>query len=107
MLHLIMTKNSKSRRKFTSKFKTKVALEAIRERQTLSELAKKYEIHATQISTWKKTLLEGMEQVFEHPKDKDAATDMNVDTLYNKIGRLEMERDFLKKSLAKLGWTTS
>ena len=100
-----MTKSKTSRRKFSRKFKTKVALEALRERQTLSELAKKYEVHSTQISLWKKTVLEGMEQVFDSPKGKQTSTELNVDVLYNKIGRLEMERDFLKKSLTKLGWT--
>ena len=60
-----------TRRKFTPKFKTKVVLEALKERHSLAELAQKYEIHPTQISAWKRDFLDGAEQVFESGR-KDA-----------------------------------
>lgn len=94
----------KSRRKFDSAFKARVAVEALKERQTLSELAVKFDLHPNQISQWKQEFLENSALVFEHrlrvPK---AEPDVDVDKLYTKIGELQMEKDFLKKSLAKLG----
>jgi transposase-like protein len=94
----------KTRRKFTSGFKARVAIEAIKERYTLSELSEKFEIHPTQITKWKKDFLENASSVFETSGKKDDEGDIvDVDQLFSKIGRLEIERDFLKKSLKKTG----
>ena len=94
----------KTRRKFTSGFKAKVAIEAIKERYTLSELSERFEIHPTQITKWKKDFLENASSVFETSGKKDDEGDIvDVDQLFSKIGRLEIERDFLKKSLKKTG----
>lgn len=94
----------RTRRKFTSGFKARVALEAIRERYTLSELSEKFEIHPTQITKWKKDFLENASSVFETSGKKDDEDDVvDVDQLFSKIGRLEIERDFLKKTLKKTG----
>jgi transposase-like protein len=94
----------KTRRKFTSGFKARVAIEAIKERYTLSELSEKFEIHPTQITKWKKDFLENAFSVFETSGKKDDGVDVvDVDQLFSKIGRLEIERDFLKKSLKKTG----
>lgn len=94
----------KSRRKFDSAFKAKVAVEAIRERETLSGLALKYNLHPNQISQWKQEFLEKSAAVFDHKLPRSgSAPQVDVDKLYAKIGELQMERDFLKKSLTKLG----
>ena len=94
----------KTRRKFTSGFKAKVALEAIKERYTLSELSEKFEIHPTQITKWKKDFLENAPSVFDTNNKREEEGDIvDVDRLYSKIGRLEIERDFLKKTLKKTG----
>jgi transposase-like protein len=94
----------KTRRKFTSGFKARVAIESIKERYTLSELSEKFEIHPTQITKWKKDFLENAFSVFETSGKKDDEDDeVDVDQLFSKIGRLEIERDFLKKSLKKTG----
>ena len=94
----------KSRRKFDSAFKAKVAVEALKERQTLSELAVKFDLHPNQISQWKQEFLENSALVFEQkPKLSKSESEVDVDKLYSKIGELQMEKDFLKKSLAKLG----
>ncbi len=87
------------RRNFSSDFKAKVAIEAIKEKQTLSELAAKYELHPTQISDWKKSFLAGANLVFE--QDSEAKKEKTDDTsvLYVQIGRLQMDIAFLKKKL--------
>ena len=94
----------KTRRKFGASFKSKVAIEALKERSTLAELAKKYELHPNQISIWKQEFIEKSAMIFEtknSPKDK--FTEQDSEKLYSKIGRLEMENDFLKKNLKRLG----
>lgn len=95
----------KTRRKFTSDFKAKVAVEAIKERQTLGELAEKFEVHPTQITAWKREFLSNASSVFESAggSKADQESPVDVDSLYSKIGRLEVERDFLKKNLQKTG----
>ncbi|MEE1964125.1 transposase [Allomuricauda taeanensis] len=76
-----------TRRKFTPKFKTKVVLEALKERHSLAELAQKYEIHPTQISAWKRDFLDGAEQVFESgKKDARSETEREKDKLLKAIG---------------------
>lgn len=90
----------KKRRRFTSKFKLEVILESLKERQSLGELAQKYELHQNQISKWKATFLEQAAEYMKHPpkssKDKETA---EKEQLYAKIGQLQMEVDFLKKKL--------
>ncbi len=91
------------RRKFTNKFKLQVVLEALKERETLSELAKKFELHPNQISNWKKEFLNNAEQAFTSRDKKGTEQEVDVNKLYQKIGELEMDREFLKKSLRKTG----
>jgi transposase-like protein len=93
-----------TRRKFSAKFKATVAIEAIKERASLSELAKRYELHANQIAKWKREFLENSEAAFETKVRRTPEEEMaGREQLYAKIGQLEMERDFLKKSLRKAG----
>ena len=94
---------NRKRRNFSATFKAKVAIEAIKERETLAELSKKYDLHPNQISNWKKEFLEKSSLVFESKKKEDSEIVTDVDKLYSKIGRLEMENDFIKKNLKKLG----
>lgn len=88
-----------SRRKFTAEFKAKIALEAMQERQTLSELCKKYELHPNQITQWKKQLKEQSIEVFKDPNHGKNEKDKLIEQLYKTIGELTMDVDFLKKKL--------
>jgi len=92
----------KRRRKFTSEFKSKVAIEALKERYSLSELAERFELHPNQISQWKQEFLDKSSNVFDKKKERPVEKEVDLDKLYAKIGKLEVERDFLKKSLNKL-----
>ena len=89
----------KSRRKFSSAFKASVAIEALKERESLAELSKRYEVHPTVISKWKMEFLEKSASVFDNKSDEETGVD--PEKLYAKIGQLEVENDFLKKSLNK------
>ena len=84
-------------------FKAKVALEAIREELTLSELAKKYGVHAGQISTWKRTALDNMSAAFERRGSSlDTPSSIDIEKLHSKIGQLVVERDFLADASVQL-----
>jgi len=90
----------KTRRKFTSAFKAQVAIEALKERESLAELSKRYEVHPTMISKWKMEFLEKSSGVFDKKSEEESEVD--PEKLFAKIGQLEMENDFLKKSLNKI-----
>ncbi|GAC1455489.1 MAG: transposase [Chitinophagaceae bacterium] len=93
-----MTK--KSRRKFGADFKAKVVLEALRERSTIEELSRKYELHPTQINTWKREAIANMATVFNGDKaEGSVASEEQTEKLYAQIGQLKVENDFLKKKL--------
>ncbi len=90
-----------SRRKFTSKFKTKVALEALKERKTLSELARQFDLHPQQIRKWKREFLEGAEAIFENKqKSKKTEAEQKNDALLRIIGEQKVALDFLKNAMA-------
>ncbi len=90
-----------TRRKFTSKFKTKVVIETLKERMSTVELAQKYELSPQQISTWKREFLDNAEKVFGGKlKSKKDAAQEEKDALFKVIGQQKMELNFLKKALA-------
>ena len=93
--------NTKIRRKHTAEFKAKVALEAISERSTLSELSKRYDLHPNLIVQWKRSLTENVVHLFQESpssKGKDEK-DRLIDSLYHEVGSLTMDINFLKKKL--------
>lgn len=94
---------SHRRKRHSAEFKAKVALEAVKGLKTSSELAREYQVHPTQISQWKRQLLDTLPEVFRTGKaTQQAASETLTAPLYEEIGRLKMELDWLKKSAAKL-----
>ena len=91
----------KTRRKFSGAFKAKVAIEALKERESMAELSKRFEVHSNMISKWKQEFVKRSSELFD--KKSDAEVEVDTEKLYAKIGQLEIENDFLKKSLKKIG----
>ena len=91
------------RKQYSPSFKAKVALEALKDKETLAELSKRFEVHPTQIGKWKQEFLSRAASVFEKSPEAESQEQIDPDQLYAKIGRLELENEFLKKSLKKLG----
>lgn len=95
---------AKTRKQYSPALKAKVALEAVKQTRTTAELAQAYEVHPVQISQWKKQLLDGVESLFHdgrrHKHEDNQALQAE---LYERIGRLNMEVEWLKKSVARCG----
>ena len=92
-----------TRKSHSPEFKAKVALEAVRSGLTANQIASKYEVHAVQVSQWKKELLANLASVFEG-KRASKSNDEQEDPakLYEQIGRLKVENDWLKKKSDQL-----
>lgn len=89
---------SKKRKVYGTSFKSKVTLEALKERETLSELASKYEVSPNQIKQWKATVVSGMDELFETKRGRKGLEDKDLTArLYQQIGQLQVELDWLKK----------
>jgi len=93
---------SQKRRRFSAAFKARVAIEAIRGHKTVAELAGEYQVHPTQITTWKKQLFNAAEEVLSDRRGREREDQQElVAQLYQQIGHLKVELDFLQKKL----WT--
>jgi len=91
---------SRTRRVFGKDFKAKVVLEALREKETLEVLAKKYELLPNQISLWKAEAIKNISAVFNQEKELAKKEEIPTEKLYARIGQLTLENDFLKKKLS-------
>ena len=92
------------RRVFGGEFRAKVALAAVKGDKTLSELASQFEVHSTQVSAWRKELIDRAGELFEDGRKRKPADEaVAAEELYAQIGRLKMEVEWLKKKSAQLG----
>lgn len=92
----------RTRRRFDAGFKAKVAVEAVRELKTISEIAQQFKVHPNQVTLWKKQLLAQAAEVFESGTAKSAKSDEpEAAELYEQIGRLKVELEWLKKKVAE------
>jgi putative transposase len=89
---------TKNRKVYKPEFKAKVALEAVRGKLTINQIAKQFEVHPNQISNWKKQFLESLPQIFDHSKQpREVENEELTNQLYQQIGQLKVELDWLKK----------
>ena len=93
----------RSRRNHSSQFKARIALEALRGDATLAELASRHGVHANQIATWRKHLLEHAGEVFDNGNPAAEDAEQRIRDLRAKVGELTMERDFLSGALGRFG----
>jgi transposase-like protein len=93
-----------TRKRHAAAFKARVALEAVKQTKTLAELARTFQVHPVQISQWKKQLLDGVESLFSdgRRRERDESQALQAQ-LYEQIGRLNMEVEWLKKKAARCG----
>lgn len=91
---------SRTRKTFSSEFKAKVALEAIKGYKSMNELAREYEVHPNAIGNWKKEVLESLPDIFNNKRGvrSEPNTEL-IDQLYKQIGKQQVELDWLKKKL--------
>jgi transposase len=92
----------KKRVSYSACFKSKVALSAVRQEKTISQLASQYHVHPVMIGKWKSQLLERCEEIFRDGRKREKNDNPTLEELYQKIGRLEVENDFLKKKSVEL-----
>ena len=90
---------SKRRKKYSSEFKAKVALAALKNEETSAELAQRFGVHPTMISAWKRSLLEGAADIFDKGHSSRKHTEEKIDELHRQIGKLKVENDFLSRKL--------
>jgi transposase-like protein len=91
-----------TRRRFTSEFKARVALEALRGDKSIQEIAARHQVHPNQVSTWKRQAVDGLGAVFSNGADiEQRDREAEIRDLHAKIGQLTVERDFLSRGLKR------
>jgi transposase len=93
---------ARKRRNFSAAFKAKVALAAARGDMTTAELSSKFGVHSSRVTAWKKQLLSGAPELFVDGRTRREESSADEEELYEQIGRLKMEVEWLKKKSAQL-----
>jgi len=91
---------SKQRKRYSPEFKAKVALRALKEEETMSELSSRFGVHPTMINAWKRALLENAANIFDKGQKSRKQKEAQVEDLFRQIGELKVENDFLSKKLS-------
>ena len=92
----------KNRKQYSPDFKAKVAMEALKGQETIAELAIRFEVHPTQITKWKRELIAGAGNIFGADPNKKIKDEKGlINQLYQQIGQLKVEKDFLEKGLER------
>jgi transposase-like protein len=95
-------KLKKNRKQYSPDFKAKVAMEALKGQETIAELAIRFEVHPTQITKWKRELVAGAGNIFGADPNKKIKDEKGlINQLYQQIGQLKVEKDFLEKGLER------
>ena len=93
-----------TKKRYPAAFKARVALDAAKQTRTLAELSGRYQVHSVQISHWRKQLLDGIESLFRDGRRRDHDESQAIQAeLYEQIGRLKMELEWVKKKAAAFG----
>ena len=92
---------SRRRKLHEASYKARVALEAVKERETVGQISKRFGVHPTQVHQWKRKLLEEAGEIFEREHGSTRQEAFETTELYEQIGRLKMELDWLKKKAAQ------
>ena len=87
----------KIRKKHSPQFKAKVALAAIQNDETIAQIASRFGVHPTMVSTWKRQMLEGAADIFDKNHNFRKQAQAQSDELYRQIGKLKVENDFLSR----------
>ena len=90
---------SNKRKKYSPEFKAKVALAALKNDETIADLAQRFGIHPTMITAWKRSLLEGAAEIFDKGQRSRKQVETRIDELHRQIGQLKVENDFLSRKL--------
>jgi len=91
-----------ARKKYSSEFKAKVAMAAIKGEETTNQIASRFGVHPGQVRQWKRQMLANASVVFDHSQRKEKEQQVLLDQLYQKIGQLKVERDFLARKFGLL-----
>ena len=92
---------SRRRKLHEASTKARVALEAVKERETVAQISKRFGVHPTQVNQWKRKLLDEAAELFERENGRAPSEAFQATELYEQIGRLKMELDWLKKKAAQ------
>ena len=92
---------SRRRKLHEASTKARVALEAVKERETVAQISKRFGVHPTQVNQWKRKLLQDAAELFERENGSTRSEAFETTELYEQIGRLKMELDWLKKKSAQ------